>query len=199
MKNISFGEELKNLRKRAGIPSTVLSKSVGKAVTYVSQLERDIIKNPSYTTCLQILLELGLVREDAEKMLHYYDIRSKEEKQADLKLGVKLDEELTWKINSDYYSKKLEQIERKRHTFLQLADKQLEILGQFDNSRADTILNNLIKLLNSEEKSDFLFALFENNFSKLDYTEMQSILSKVDKEYKRIMNDKIINGEEENK
>lgn len=193
MNKTSFGEELKNLRKRVGIPSKVLSQSVGKAVTYVSQLERDIIKNPSYTTCLQILMELGLIREDAEKMLHYYDIRSKEEKQADLELGVQLDEELSLKINSSYYSKKFEEVERKRHSFLQLADKQLEILGQFDNSRADNILINLIELLKSEEKSDFLFALFENNFSKLDYTEMQLILSKVNKEYIKIMTEKIIN------
>ncbi len=79
MNKSSFGEELKALRKRVGMPSKVLSQKVGKAVTYVSQLERELIKNPSYTTCLQILLELGLIKEDAEKMLNYYGIQSKEE------------------------------------------------------------------------------------------------------------------------
>ncbi|AZV41996.1 hypothetical protein BAOM_1386 [Peribacillus asahii] len=199
MKITSFGEELKSLRKHVGIPSKVLSQKVGKAVTYVSQLERNIIKNPSYSTCLQILMELGLTEEDAKKMLNYYDIRSKEEKQADLELGIQLDKELSLKINSNYYSKKFEEVERKKQLFLQLADKQLETLGQFDYSRADIIISNFIELFQSEEKSDFLFSLFENNFSKLDYSEMQLILSTVDKDYKKIMNKKFIKAMEEEK
>ncbi|MBJ8061888.1 helix-turn-helix domain-containing protein [Bacillus cereus] len=194
MNKSSFGEELKTLRKRVGMPSKVLSQKVGKAVTYVSQLERELIKNPSYTTCLQILLELGLIKEDAEKMLSYYGIQSKEEKQAELELAVKLDEELSWKINSGYYSKKLEQIERKRHLFLQLIDKQLETLGLFDNSKADIILNNLIELLKSEEKAELLFEFFGNDFSKLDYEEVQLIILKANKEYKKTMAEKFINS-----
>ncbi|MGG3400942.1 helix-turn-helix transcriptional regulator [Bacillus paranthracis] len=197
MNKSSFGEELKALRKRVGMPSKVLSQKVGKAVTYVSQLERELIKNPSYTTCLQILLELGLIKEDAEKMLNYYGIQSKEEKQAELELAVKLDEELSWKINSGYYSKKLEQIERKRHLFLQLIDKQLKTLGHFDNSRTDIILSNLIELLKSEEKAELLFEFFGNDFSKLDYEEIQLIISKANKEYKKTMAEKFINSFEE--
>ncbi|MDH5164497.1 helix-turn-helix domain-containing protein [Heyndrickxia oleronia] len=197
MNETSFGQELKKLRKHVGIPSKELSQKVGKAVTYVSQLERELIKNPSYDTCLQILLELGLNKENAEKMLNYYGIQSKEERQAELELAVKLDKELSWKINSSYYSKKFEQIERKRKLFLQLVDNHLETLGHYDNSRADKILSNLIELLKSEEKADLLFTLFENDFSKFDYMEMQLIFSNTMKDCKKLMTEKIINSFEE--
>ncbi|WP_338779135.1 helix-turn-helix transcriptional regulator [Metabacillus sp. FJAT-52054] len=197
MNETSFGQELKKLRKHVGIPSKELSQKVGKAVTYVSQLERELIKNPSFDTCLQILLELGLNKENAERMLNYYGIHSKEEKQAELELAVKLDKELSWKINSGYYSKKFEQIERKRKLFLQLVDNHLETLGRYDNSRADMILSNLIELLKSEEKADLLFTLFENDFSKFDYMEMQLIFSNTMKDCKKLMTEKIINSFEE--
>ncbi|MCH4825554.1 helix-turn-helix domain-containing protein [Planococcus halocryophilus] len=192
MNNLSFGKELKYLRKQAGIPSKVLSKKVGKAVTYVSQLERELIKNPSYDTCIKILLELGLDITEAEKMLSYFDIKSKEAKEAEYKSTLMQDRENSWQANSDYYVKKFEQIEKSKSLFLQLADKRFSTLGQYDNSKANKVLDNLNKILNSEEKSDFFFSLFENDFSKLNLTETELILRKIDKDYKQIVTKKII-------
>lgn len=189
---LSFGKELKELRKRAGIPSKVLSEKVGKAVTYVSQLEREIIKNPSYEPCLQILLELGLHVEEAEKMLAYYDIKSKENKKAEYKTNLRFAEEEKLKINSNYYERKFEQIEKSKTQFLHLAAERFSTLGQFDNSRASKVLDNLNSILSSEEKSDFFFSLFENDFSKLNFKESEILLRITDKEYKNMITKKII-------
>lgn len=190
---LSFGKELKELRKRAGIPSKVLSERVGKAVTYVSQLEREIIKNPSYEPCLQILLELGLDTEKAEKMLAYYDIQSKEEKKAEFITNLRFAEEEESKINSNYYEKKFEQVEKSKNLFLQLADERFSTLGQYDNTRASKVLDNLNSILSSEETSDFFFSLFENNFSKLNFKEFEILLKITDKEYKDMITKKILN------
>ncbi|WP_165843714.1 helix-turn-helix domain-containing protein [Planococcus halotolerans] len=185
MSNSSFGQELKNLRKQAGIPSKVLSQRVGKAVTYVSQLEREKIKNPSYDTCLEILVKLGLNQTDAEKLLTYYGIHSKEEKRSYVESGIKLHEELNEKIESYYYVKKFEEIGKKKSRFLELADKNLSVLGQYDSTKADLVLHNLNKLMETEENAAFFFSLFENDFSRLSDENRDILLNTVKQYYKK--------------
>ena len=67
MNKSSFGEELKALRKRVGMPSKVLSQKVGKAVTYVSQLERELIKIPLIQLVYKYYWSLVLSRKMLKK------------------------------------------------------------------------------------------------------------------------------------
>ncbi|GGA34567.1 hypothetical protein GCM10010917_19820 [Paenibacillus physcomitrellae] len=48
MNGIDFGSYLKSIRKSKKVPSKELSIRVGKAVTYVSQIERGLIKKPDF-------------------------------------------------------------------------------------------------------------------------------------------------------
>lgn len=43
---IQFGKDLRELRLLKRYPTRKLSEEVGRAITYVSQLERGLIKNP---------------------------------------------------------------------------------------------------------------------------------------------------------
>lgn len=52
---IQFGKDLKELRLSKKYNSTKLSLEVGRAQTYVSQLERGLIKNPDLATCRRLL------------------------------------------------------------------------------------------------------------------------------------------------
>lgn len=192
MNTDTFGQTLKDLRKKSGISSKVLSTKVGKAVTYVSQLERELIKNPSYETCLEILNEIGLSNDEALKILSYYGIQSKEEKEAEISLAIQLDEEYTHKINSNYYNKKFEQIEKKNNVFIKLLEQRLTTLGMYDNSRAEKILNSFIYLLESEEKADLLFTFLENDISKLEQGELSSFFSRTTREQKNLITKKIL-------
>jgi len=58
-----FGKDLKELRLQKGYGSVKLSKDIGKAVTYVSQMEKGKIKHPPVETCRQ-LLNVLLAKED---------------------------------------------------------------------------------------------------------------------------------------
>jgi transcriptional regulator with XRE-family HTH domain len=77
MNGIYFGKTLKTLRNSFGISSKVLSKKAGKAVTYVSQLERGLIKKPCYYTCLKILNELHFDERKAKEYLKLFNIEEK--------------------------------------------------------------------------------------------------------------------------
>jgi len=109
MKGIEFGEKLKEIRKKEGVSSKVLSKKVDKAVTYVSQLERGLIKKPDYSTCKKILLELGFSIKDANNLLYSFNILSPEQRKIEEQLILHSIEEEEEKIKSGYYEKIVEE------------------------------------------------------------------------------------------
>jgi transcriptional regulator with XRE-family HTH domain len=105
MSGIEFGEKLKEIRKKVGVSSKNLSQRVNKAVTYVSQLERGLIKNPDYFTCKEILRELGFSEKGADRFLESYSILSPEQEKIEQQLILKAIEQEEEKINSGYYEK----------------------------------------------------------------------------------------------
>jgi transcriptional regulator with XRE-family HTH domain len=198
MSGISFGKELKLLRKKVGISSKVLSQKVNKAVTYVSQLERGLIKNPDYETCKRILLELGLSVSEAEKMLDYFDIKSPEQEQAELDLAIKLAEQEELMHKSGYYAKKLKKLAKRNEIILKLFEKRFENFILFDHSRAEEVIYNLIMILHDEELFDSFFcSLFENNYSNLTDQERDEVLSLVNDYVREKENEKFINSIDE--
>lgn len=79
---ISFSTELKKLRLAAGCATKELSKAVGKAETYISQIENGKIKKPNYNTFYLILKELGVKEGDIQDYLKVFGIipKSRNEK-----------------------------------------------------------------------------------------------------------------------
>lgn len=202
MSGVNFGKELKLLRNKVGISSKVLSKKVGRAVTYVSQLERGLIKNPDYYTCREILAELGISDTQAENMLDFFSIKSPEQEQADLEWSIKQAEEEQYKHESGYYNRKLQKISNMNDRVIQLLEKRLNNFGMYDLTRAEDVLNNLIKLLDDEEAFDFFFcSLFEYNYMTLSEKERSKVLSLVNDYVMEKNNEKFFNltdeGEDE--
>ncbi|OIJ21878.1 hypothetical protein BKP45_04090 [Anaerobacillus alkalidiazotrophicus] len=200
MSGINFGSELKKIRKSAGISSKVLSQKVNKAVTYVSQLERGLIKKPDFHTCLQILLELGFNENEAKKTLNYFDIKSSEQEKAELEGIIKQAEssyeEEILKYKTGFYSNKIEKISNKNEEVIAQLRKNLDLFVLHDLSRADKVLSNLISIFENEEKFDFFCSVFENNFSNLSQTEKANLVSMITNYVRKANTERILNLDE---
>lgn len=197
MSGISFGSELKRIRKSVGISSKVLSQRVNKAVTYVSQLERGLIKKPDFLTCLQLLIELGFTETEAKKTLNFFDIKSPEQEKAELDLIIKQAEishdEEEMKIKTGYYIDKIEKVSSKNEEVITRLKDNLDLFVKHDLSRADKVLSNLISIFHDEEKFDFFCSVFENNFSNLSPKERANVLSMITDFVRRANTAKLLN------
>lgn len=200
MSGISFGNELKRIRKSVGISSKVLSQRVNKAVTYVSQLERGLIKKPDFHTCLQILIELGFKEEEAKKTLNFFDIKSPEQEKAELDWIIKQaeisHEEEEMKIKTGYYIDKIEKVSSKNEEVIARLRDNLDLFVKHDLSRADQVLSNLISIFHDEEKFDFFCSVFENDFSNLSPTERTNLVSMVTDFVRKTNTAKLLNLDE---
>ncbi len=160
MNGISFGKMIKELRKKSGIPSKELSTKVGKAVTYVSQLERGLIKKPDYDTCFRLLKELGKSENIIEDMLSYYGILSPEREQQELEWITEQAEEA---LEFDWMERHIQKLKTSNDRL----HSKFNLLIEKDLSKAANLIKNIEALTKSEDKLDFLKALFE-----FDYSEM---------------------------
>ncbi|MDQ1143423.1 transcriptional regulator with XRE-family HTH domain [Bacillus sp. SORGH_AS 510] len=200
MSGISFGNELKKIRKSAGISSKVLSQKVNKAVTYVSQLERGLIKKPDFETCLQILLELDFKETEAIRTLNYFDIKSPEQEKAELdwviKQAERTYEEEEMKYKTGFYTNKIEKISNKNQEVIDRLRDNLDLFVKHDLTRAEKVLSNLISIFENEENFDFFCSVFENDFSNLSSSERNKLLSVITNYVRKANTDKIINSDE---
>ncbi|QWU16209.1 Helix-turn-helix [Paenibacillus sophorae] len=172
MNGIDFGQELKRIRTTTGISSKVLSSKVGKAVTYVSQLENGKIKNPDYNTCYALLNELGVDESKIEGILDFFGFISPEKEKANLEMNIKLMEQEEEKWASGWYSKRYDEIHKKQSIF----ENTLSSFIQFDLSRAERVIGNLAMLTEEEEDFEFFCSLFENNIASLDSKSKREVL-----------------------
>ncbi|WP_227938414.1 helix-turn-helix domain-containing protein [Alkalihalobacillus deserti] len=85
MNGAIFGLYIKKLRNEKNISSRDLSSDVGKAITYVSQLERGLIKKPDFNTSYHLLLKLGVDKIEIKKQLEEYGILSEEREREKMK------------------------------------------------------------------------------------------------------------------
>lgn len=74
MSGQEFGKKLREFRKEMKVSSRVLSKTINKAETYVSQIERGLNENPDYDACKRILMELDFSEEESIFLLNEYEI-----------------------------------------------------------------------------------------------------------------------------
>ncbi|MGG0755770.1 helix-turn-helix domain-containing protein [Brevibacillus laterosporus] len=190
MNGIDFGSYLKSIRKTKKIPSKDLSVRVGKAVTYVSQLERGLIKKPDYETCFNLLKELNVKENEIEEILAFYNILSPDRIEADIEMAVKRIEQQEKEIESDpegYAERQLAEILEKRVTskkneLVSLNNqfhKMINLLIQKDTFRAERVLRNLGKLTSDVEFFDFFCSLFDYNYTYLTNDERKEILKHI--------------------
>lgn len=184
MSGITFGKDLKRMRKQVGISSKVLSQKVGKAVTYVSQLERGLIKNPDYNTCYNLLKELGIQEGKIEDILYnHYNIASTEREEAILEQQIKQFEHKCAEEEADPE----EYAEKQLHFWLEETSFELRhsndnlhhmfnVLIDKDITRAETVIKNIESLTKSKETFDFFCALFEHDYSAITNDKREHLL-----------------------
>lgn len=169
MNGITFGKYLKNIREKAKKPSKELSTEVGKAVTYVSQLERGLIKKPDFDTCYKLLVILGIEEEQIEDILSYYGIISAKRKQA----------ELEWNIKEAKRQWDFDWLDQKSQKLKITNDKLYNTLNMFidkDLTRVEKPILNIQNLMVDKDKFDFFCSLFKYDYSKISIEDRKELI-----------------------
>lgn len=181
MSGIAFGKTLKYLREKARIPSKSLSMQAGKAATYVSQLERGLIKNPNYDTCYRLLELIGLEHDAIEKVLRRHGLVNRSnifidavEGMSSPGPGYKGNIHKT-EINSRIYDEKYRDTKDKNYSILCV----LDTLADTDITRGSLVINNIYNLTQDEDNLDFLCDLFTIDYAQLSPEVKSEILVKL--------------------
>ncbi|MFS0596665.1 helix-turn-helix transcriptional regulator [Peribacillus frigoritolerans] len=207
----NFGRDIKALRTKRGIGSRELSRLAGKAETYISQLERGLIKKPDYNTAFDIMKHLGFTESGIDEFLdNFYQIKSPERIEAEAKQVANRDEARAAEIEEmwiqrqeemdtdpDYQERKLQnemnyESQWMMELFEKIEAKNEEIKKELSfniNKNMQTfepVINNLYNLLTSmrDDRSSFEFfvGLFENDLSALSKENKERILKTVKEE-----------------
>lgn len=173
MNGIEFGKELKKIRGQVGYPSKPLSEKIGKAITYVSQLERGLIKNPDFDSCVKLLTELSFPINKIEDFLNSFGIVSEQRKKQELKQNIinsERNERAKEEANKDYIKYNYPWLFNDEDAINSL-QKKIEYLENIFNSmvendfsRAETVLTNITDLTKSKTSFDFFCSLFQYDF-----------------------------------
>lgn len=199
----NIGRDIKALRAKRGIGSRELSRLIGKAETYISQLERGLIKKLDYTTAYAVMKHLGFTESGIDEFLDsFYQIKSPARIEVEAEQRVNLDEvraaeiEQMWiqrreEIDTDreYQVNKLENdminlesqwmmnlYERLENDVEEIRKELLFNIGK-NIQTFEPVINNLLSLLTSMRKDRGNFELFVGLF-KSDL----SVLSEKSKE-----------------
>ncbi|MEC5260010.1 MULTISPECIES: helix-turn-helix transcriptional regulator [Bacillus amyloliquefaciens group] len=147
----NFREDIKNIRIQKKIGSRKLSRLIGKAETYISQLERGLIKSPDYSTCFSIMKELGFAEDRIEEILaDYYHIKSPERIAAEEAAAHRYAEEQEERLNDPDY------LESQLSGQIEIIEKEKEIKSAFDNKPDIEDFERQTKYFQEEETVDQL-------------------------------------------
>lgn len=176
---ISFGQTFKKLREQAKIPSKTLSTKVGKAITYVSQLERGLIKNPDYITCYKLLELVGEKPHSIEEVLKNHGITNR------INISTEEIDKITGSVEKPnyqqagkrlrFYDEKKREAKYKNNTI----HSTLDTLTDTDVTRASVVINNICNLTQDEYELDFLCDLFAFDYSLLSSEKRAEILGEI--------------------
>lgn len=169
MSGIAFGKTLRYLRKRAKIPSKNLSMQAGKAATYVSQLERGLIKNPNNDTCRKLLELVGLEPDSIEKVLNRHGLMDGPHMYTDGIDGINQPgpgqpgSPLKAGNNPRIYDGKYRDTKDKNYNIYCVFDS----LADTDITRGSLVINIIYNLTRDENNLDFLCDLLAIDYAQL--------------------------------
>ncbi|MGE7649196.1 helix-turn-helix domain-containing protein [Peribacillus frigoritolerans] len=208
----NIGRDIKALRTKRGIGSRELSRLIGKAETYISQLERGLIKKLDYTTAYDIMKHLGFTESGIDEFLdNFYQIKSPSRIEAEAEQAVNWDEARAVKIEEmwiqrqedndtdrEYQANNLENdmINLESQWMMNLYEKMEEKNEEIKKELSfnlnknmqifEPVINNLYSFLTSmrEDRGNFEFfvGLFENDLSVLNDESKGEILRAVKEE-----------------
>lgn len=179
---IRFGQSLKKWRIEAGIKSRDLSLKIGKALTYVSQLERGLIKKVDEEICYKLLIEVGFDEKRIQDNMLWFNVvpNIDEHEPDDEYVRRKLEEEERLLNDDSYHEHLLEQ--QMYFESMRLKDtsdmiyRSLNVLIDRDLSKAGTVLENMEWLTTDKERFDFFCSLFLHDYSVLRDEQRNELL-----------------------
>ena len=186
MNGLRFGSEVKMLRTNAGIGSKELSRMIGKAVTYVSQLELGKIKSPDYNACYKILEAVGFPKQHIDRHLESFGILSPELEEHWLNANAEYAQaqEAEIEANPDAYFEKWrqwydeDQISDLKEATTDL-HKMLDVFIDRDLSRSQVVIGNMENMLASKQNFEFLCALFTMNLASIPVEKRTDFLESI--------------------
>ncbi|MFE7816733.1 helix-turn-helix domain-containing protein [Priestia megaterium] len=216
----NFGRDIKALRTKKNIGSRELSRLIGKAETYISQLERGLIKKPDYNTAYDIMKHLKFTDDTIEDFLYnFYQIKSPQRMKFDEeeienweeKRAVEIEEMLCKKsqnteTNQDHQACKFE-ADRLNITskwmielIQKLDEKNEEIKRELTfniekNAQTfESVIENLHSLITSMRKNrenfNFFVGIFKDDLSVLSEESKEKILKAVKEEVRKLNQNK---------
>ena len=187
---LSFGEQLRIMREAKGISSSKLSTAIGKTRSYVSQIERGLIKYPDYNAAYKLMVLVGFEKSKIDDILELFSIYSPEKMKYKLQIEDLIDEawiakEEELNNDEDYQQHKAEeQIEWYLADSINKLNETNEsiykIFESFINRnlyQAELLLNNIKKMTETKETFNFFCELNQKNFSKLDNDKLNILLN----------------------
>jgi transcriptional regulator with XRE-family HTH domain len=204
----NIGKDVKALRTKKGIGSRELSRLVGKAETYISQLERGLIKTPDYNTAFNIMKHLGIREDKIEDHLfigYYIQSPSRiEAEEAWTKQQIeneqypeyqeaKLERDIErYEQDMKWHEREIEWLVSVEDNLNKKNDQIREELAFFIDKKLDTfsdVIQNLHALAMSMSKNEEDYNLFTNLFkrdlTKFNKESKKRIIETIQEEYKK--------------
>ncbi|MEK4820262.1 helix-turn-helix domain-containing protein [Priestia sp. FSL R5-0680] len=208
----NFGRDIKALRTKRKIGSRELSRLIGKAETYISQLERGLIKKSDYNTAYAIMKHLEFTESSIDDFLYnFYQIKSPKRIESEAqevatweeKRAAEIEELLSQKQKTPgsdqedkenklaYNEKSFESewmIELTKNLERKNEEIKMELLFNINNNAQtfEPVVQNLHFLLKSirkdRENFNFFVELFNNDLSILSKESKERILKVVKEE-----------------
>lgn len=205
----NFGRDIKALRTKRKLGSRELSRLIGKAETYISQLERGLIKKPDYNTAYDIMKHLKFTESNIEGFLYnFHQIKSPKriESEADEvanweeKRAAEIEEFLSQGQEEDNIAQEypLNKFEKKKNNIesewmlelirnLERKNDEIKVELSFNIDKNAQIFEHVIYNLHSllismrkdRENFNFFVELFENDLSTLSKESKEEILKTV--------------------
>ncbi|MEK3719231.1 helix-turn-helix domain-containing protein [Paenibacillus sp. FSL H8-0034] len=180
MELLSFSDFVKQARTAQKISSRDLSTKLGKAITYISQIEKGKIKTFDYATCYKILEFLNYDLNKIDSILAEFRIIAPLKDMPYVQFNfvspsMKVEDasteavkNLQWLVYGE-----LMEIKSKNATL----HETFNILIERDVTRANTILTNLVALTKDKDNFSFFCKLFLTNLSTLDKESKNQIIN----------------------
>jgi transcriptional regulator with XRE-family HTH domain len=175
--NKTFADELKEIREEKGIGSRKLSKLIGKTESYVSQIERGVIKKPTYYIAFNLFKQMDLGVEEIINILNKYQITPENNMDNDLARSFQLytDESINNKS-----SNVLDWMDEAKRNLKQSTIYNINMFIDKDYSRAISVLKNFNSLISdNKETYDFICTLLNYDYKVLNSDKKNALLNSV--------------------
>jgi transcriptional regulator with XRE-family HTH domain len=172
----SFGQKVKELRNETGLGSRELSRRIGKTETYVSQLERGVLKKIDFPTGYILLKGLGLNERDILNILDEYGIHAVDTREYRHAKSVQIVQYKLTEVNYNWFDKEVDELKEQ----IQIISGSLINFVEKDLTRAKKVINNFYHIINTDKDCfEFFCELFGYDYTQINSSEKSFMISEI--------------------